>query len=100
MDWLAMLGLGIILLMVVLIGLLLSSLAKQGDERKQLIKAKTMSQTFAVVIGLLLFKSGQSVYMEIWKGQEAEGMNPFSFLVTISILYLITLQFNKKKHGT
>lgn len=94
-----MLGFGIILVMVVLIGLLLSSLAKQGDERKQLIKAKTMSQIFAVVIVLLLIKSIQYVYMELWKGQEAEGMNPFSFLVTISILYLITLQFNKKRHG-
>ena len=95
-----MLGLGIILLMVVLIGLLLSSLAKQGDERKQLIKTKSMFQTFAIVIGILIFKSGEFVYVDIWKGQEAEGMNPFSFLVTISILYLITLQINKKKHGS
>lgn len=95
-----MLGLGIILLMVVLIVLLLSSLAKQGDERKQLIKTKSMSQTFAIVIGILIFKSGAFLYVEIWKGQEAEGMNPFSFLVTISILYLITLQINKKKHGS
>lgn len=95
-----MLGLGIILLMVVLIGLLLSSLSNQGDERKQFIKTKSMSQTLAIVIGVLIFKSGKFLYLEIWKGQEAEGMNPFSFLVTISILYLITLQINKKKHGS
>ena len=69
MDWLILLGLGIIVSMVVLIGLLLSSLAKQGDERKQLIKSKSMSQTFAVVIGILIIKSGQSLYKEIWSGQ-------------------------------
>ena len=79
MNWLLVLALGIILLAIVLIGLLLSSLAKQGDERKQLIKAKSMSQTFAIIIGILLFKGGKFVYIEIWKGQEAEGMNPFSF---------------------
>ena len=100
MDWfILIIFFGILLLMVLLIGMLLYSLAKQGDERKNFIKAKAMSYTFAIIVGVLLIEIGMSIYIVSVKGQTVEGMSPFIFLVIISIVYLVTLLYNKRKYG-
>jgi len=99
MDWfilvlfLSVLGISLILISVTLI-----SLPQLGDERKNLIKMKAQSYTFVGVIGYALIEMVKNIYVT-WKNGSVEGINPFTFLVTISIVYLISLLFFKKKYG-
>ena len=99
MDWALILFLFFILSMFVVIALLFVSIAKQGDERKEFIKAKTMINTFAIVIGLLICYIFEAIYMIFVKETKPEGINPFTFLVSISVIFLIILLYNKKKYG-
>ena len=99
MDWTSILSFIFFLSLFVVIGLLLISLAKHGDERKELIKTKTITYTFSIVIGLIIINIIKSIYLVFAKGMEAEGINSFILLVTISVVFLITLLYNKKKYG-
>lgn len=99
MDWfilalfLSVLGISVILIIVTLI-----SLPQLGDERKNLIKMKAQSYTFVGVIGYALIEMVKKIYVT-WKNGSSEGINPFTFLVTISSVYLISLLLFKKKYG-
>ncbi|WP_313427968.1 hypothetical protein [Siminovitchia terrae] len=99
MNWVLILLTGILLLTVTLITFLLYSLSKQGDERKNYIKQKAMSQTFAVIVGLLIIEVSVSVYASMTNSLGTNGLNPFTFLVTISIVYFVALLINKKRFG-
>ena len=99
MDWAIIVFFILTISMFVVIGLLLTSIAKQGDERKELIKTKTMTYTFVSVVGLLVFEIFESIYLIFVKEMKPEGINPFIFLVTISVVFLIILLYNKKKYG-
>jgi len=96
MDWIiwaflfSILGISAILIIVTLV-----SLPQLGDERKNLIKMKAQSYTFAVVMGYVLIQ----LFKNIYNGSN-EGINPFIFLITISIIYLISLLFVRKKYGS
>jgi len=89
----------ILLICALLIAITLVSLPKLGDERKNFIKLKAQSYTFIIVIGLLLFEITENVYLTLWTDSSYSGMNPFTFLVVISIVYLITLLSSKRKYG-
>lgn len=99
MNW------GIVVIVVVigisltLIGFTLGSLVKLGDERKNLIKMKAQSYSFAVVVFMMLINIFQNIYVTQWADGAYEGVNPFTFLVVISVVYLISLLFFKKKYG-
>ena len=96
MDWIVITVLFIILgLSVILIIGTLVSLPQVGDERKNLIKMKAQSYTFAVAMGYVLIQ----LFKNIYNGSN-EGINPFIFLITISIIYLISLLFFRKKYGS
>ncbi len=99
MDWLLVLFIGFILSLFVLIGLLLFSLAKEGDERGGFIKTKAMTSTFTMIVGLLIWLNFKALYVIFAKGEKPEEINPFMFLVVISIIFLISLMYNKKKFG-
>lgn len=99
MDWWLAVLVGIFVLAVVFIFIVLATLPPLGDERKTFIKMKAQSFTFSVIIVWLLFEVLQSVYLAIWSDQVAKGLNPFVFLFTISIVYLASLLFVKKKYG-
>lgn len=100
MDWIiltvffSILGISAILIIITLV-----FLPQLGDERKKHIKMKAQSYAFAVVIGYALIEIFKNIYVTIWKNGTYEGINPFTFLVTISIVYLISLLFFKKKYG-
>jgi Ni,Fe-hydrogenase I cytochrome b subunit len=94
MHWIVVLFFGVLLLTVIFIGLVLYSLAKQGDERRNFIKLKAISNTFAVIIVISLIE----IVVSVVKKESAE-MNSFSFLVTISIMYLLMLLYYKKRYG-
>ena len=91
--------LALLMISLLLIIVTLASLPKLGDERKNFIKMKAQSYAFTIVIGILVLEIIGVIYSTIWKEQTYNGLNPFSFLLSISIIYLITLQFSKKKYG-
>lgn len=100
MDTLFFLSFLIFLLInAILIILTLISLPKLGDERKNFIKMKAQSYTFTVVIGTILIQIIKNTYQIIWRNGVFEGINPLTQLTTISIIYLISLLFFKKKYG-
>lgn len=99
MDWFSVLFLGVLVACVVLICITLVTLPQLGDERKNLIKMKAQSFSFAVVIIWMLFEIGESVYLTLWTESSYQGISPISFSVAISAAYLISLLFFKKKYG-
>lgn len=99
MDWLLFVFLGVIVITVVLIFLALGSLVSLGDERKKFIKMRAQSYAFSVVIALLLIEIGQNLYLSFFSSGYSGGINPYIFLVVVSIVYLITLLVYKKKYG-
>ena len=99
MDWIVGLFLFILTCCIFLIVMTLGSLPKLGDERTIYIKMKAQSYTFTVVIGILLLEILESIYLTTWTDSTYEGIKPFSFLVIISVIYLISLLVSKKKYG-
>ena len=99
MSWIVGLFLVFLAICILLIVTTLVSLPKLGDERANYIKMKAQSYTFVVVIGVLLLEIIESIYVTTWTDSSYEGMKPFSFLVTISVIYLISLLLSKKKYG-
>lgn len=100
MDWLILIAfLGFLAISLILIVITLVSLPKLGDERKNLIKMKAQSYAFAVVIGYTLLEIAEKAYIVFWGDGSYSGINPFTFLITTSIVYLISLLFFKKKYG-
>ena len=98
MGWIVVL-LFAFLAMCVLIVITLASLPKLGDERKNFIKTEAQSHTFTIVIGLLLIEIIKMVYLTFWSDSSYNGLNPITFLVVISVVYLLSLLFSKKKYG-
>lgn len=100
MDWIILaVFFGILGISAILIIITLVSLPQLGDERKNHIKMKAQSYTFTIVIGYTLIKIFEKIYITTWTNGSYEGINPFTFLITISIVYLISLLFFKKKYG-
>ncbi len=92
--FIAFLGICSLLILMTLV-----SLPKLGDERKVFIKLKAQSYTFTVVIGIALLEIIELLYLTTYKDSHYDGMNPFTFLVSISVIYLSALLFSKKKYG-
>lgn len=86
-------------LSVVLIVLTLVSLPKLGDERSTMIKQKAQSDTFSVVVGILVLDVIESLYVTFNTADTYTGTHPIILLTILSIVYLIALLFAKKKYG-
>ena len=84
---------------ILLISITLMSLPKFGDERKNSIKMKAQSYAFTVVIALLLIEVIEIVYLTVLTDGSYKGINPITFLIAISVVYLLALLFSKKKYG-
>lgn len=76
------------------------SLAKQGDERRNMIVGKASTKTFVIFVLYVAFFVVRNMY-KILSGIDLspEGMNPFVTLVTISLIYIVELIYHKKKYG-
>ena len=98
MNWIIVLFV-VLVISVILIIMALVSLPQVGDERKNLIKMKAQSYTFAAVIAYVLLQTFKNIYAIFQENGTYDGINPFTFLVAISIAYLGTLLFFKKKYG-
>lgn len=99
MDWIIIAFFSILAICLLLIVMTLASLPQLGDERKNFIKMKAQSYTFGVVIFYQLIRVAELIYVTYWTDNSFEGDSPLIFLVVISIIYLITLLFMKKRHG-
>ena len=99
MDWILISFFGFLAISLILIIITLVSLPKLGDERKKIIKMEAQSYAFTVVIGYTLIEIGRNIYRTFWGDGSYVGINPFVFLVVISVVYLVSLLFSKKKYG-
>jgi uncharacterized membrane protein len=92
-TWISYVFLAAYAVLLVLIGLMLVSLARRGDERSRLIKSKAMSATFISTVVLLVVETVRV------QAVRQEGTNPFWLLVAVSLLFLVFLMIYKKKFG-
>lgn len=85
---------------IVLIIAMFVSLAKQGDERRRMIVEKAGASTFAVTILYLLFQLAENIY-KVVSGTDLSpaGVNPFTALTVIAVVYAVSLFYHKKKYG-
>ena len=86
---------GIFLLTLIALDLLMIiSLLRTGDERRQLIVWKASTFTLLVVIGGLILDIVESIIRS-----EAMLINPFVKLSVTAMVYFLTLLYYKKKYG-
>lgn len=83
-----------LLVLIVLDIVMIISLIKLGDERKQMIVWKASTYTLLVAVGGLVINIIESLVLA-----EAMAVNPFIKLGVIAMVYCITLLFFKKKYG-
>lgn len=91
----AMVFLGVVLLVFTVLDLvMLVSLLKPGDERKQIIVWKASSFTLIVTVGATIIDV-------IWNLITEQPMtaNPFIQLEVAAVIYFIALMYYQKRHG-
>ncbi|MFD4706034.1 hypothetical protein ACFWM3_14365 [Gottfriedia sp. NPDC058432] len=99
MNFLPIYFVSILVISAIAIIITLASLPHLGDERKKLIKVKSQSFTFTIIIVLLVFEFGKEIYSMLWGSSSYKGISPFPFLASISVVYLVSLLTLKKKYG-
>jgi uncharacterized membrane protein len=92
-SWIAWVFLIILMIVFAMIGYMLISLNRRGDERSQLIKTKAMSMTFIGTVLLLLFETLRTAV-----SRDAET-SPMLLLAAVSLIYLVALIAYKRKYG-
>ena len=83
-----------LLALIVLDIVMIISLIKPGDERKQMIVWKASTYTLFVAVGGLAIDVIESIIRV-----EAMAVNPFIKLGVIALVYCISLLFFKKRYG-
>ena len=83
-----------LLALIALDVLMIISLLKTGDERRQLIVWKASTFTLLIVIGGLILDIVESIIRS-----EAMLINPFVKLSVTAMVYFLTLLYYKKKYG-
>lgn len=90
----------ILVLIIAAIIFMFVSLAKQGDERRNMIVGKASTKTFAVITLYVAFYVVRNMY-KIISGTDLspDGMSPFVTLIIISLIYVCSLAYHTKKYG-
>ena len=83
-----------LVVLIVLDIMMIVSLLKQGDERRQLIVWKASAFTLLVVVLTLILDIAESIAMA-----EAMQINPFIKLSITAMVYFISLVSLKKRYG-
>ena len=95
MENIALVLFGIFLLILIILDVaMIVSLLRTGDERRQLIVWKASAFTLLVVVGTLVIDVVESIVRA-----EAMLINPFIKLSITAMVYLLTLQYYKKRYG-
>lgn len=89
----------ILIVMGFLITMMITSLSKQGDERRDFIISKSIKETFIILVGILILSVCEATYISISKNISVKGVNPFILLSITSIVFFLELLFTKKKFG-
>lgn len=73
---------------------------KEGDERFELIKEKTIRFTFIGYLGFSFYEASKEVY-QIWNHipQQTTTAPYFTNLGVLSIIFLVCYFFNKRKYS-
>lgn len=86
--------LGVLLVFAVLDVVMLVSLLKPGDERKQVIVWKASSFTLLATVGANILD-----VIENFVRAQPMTTNPFVQLEVAAIIYFVALMYYKKRHG-
>jgi len=90
--WAVILMIALLAVFVALIGSILWTLARRGDERSVLIRTKAMSASFIGTVILLVLET-------IRRAAGDTDTNPLLLLVLVAFIYLASLVFYKRKYG-
>lgn len=95
MVTMGLIAFGIFLLaLIVMDGMMIVSLVRTGDERRQMIVWKASTFTLLVLVGTLVLDVAESIIRV-----EAMQINPFVKLSVTAMLYFLALLYYRKKHG-
>lgn len=94
------LALFILLILLALILSMFISLGRQGDERRRLIVEKASFGTLSITAIYLLFEIFERMVL-VFTGRELSpgGINPFTLLTVVSVIYMGNLIWYKRKYG-
>ena len=98
MDWLFIVLVAVFIILIILVLIVLALLLKQGDERFEYIKAKAITNSFIATVGLLVAKLCYGIYKSGVQTTNENRVN-LSLLITISIIFLFSLLWEKRKYG-
>ena len=93
LSWISWLLIAIFVVLLSLIGFMLVSLAKRGDERSRFIKMTAMFTTFLWTVVILVIET-----VRVQSSDNAET-SPFLLLVLVSFIFLVSLIVYKRKYG-
>jgi hypothetical protein len=100
LDWLFVACMVILGMLISCILIALRSMSKFEDERGVYIRNKAMANAFKVTIGILVLNVIERIIFvsrnETTRYQERSSI---IFLITISIVYLISLLYERRKNG-
>ena len=92
--WNALIFVVVFVILVSLIGIMLFSIARRGDERSRFIKLKATSTTFVWTVVILGIETVRTLI-----DSNDTGSNPFFMLVLVSFVFLVSLLVYKRKYG-
>lgn len=82
-----------------LIVVMLVSLAKQGDERRQAILGKACVSTFYITLGILIADAIRNAILVYIDGWEGGAIPSFALLAFIAAVFAAALAVFKRKYG-
>lgn len=83
---------------LICIGIMLFTMIKRGDERKQYIISKSSTMTLAIYVVMMIIDVLYTFFVERSGGFAIES-SPLITLVIISIIFCITFFCNLRKYG-
>lgn len=90
------------IVMIIFVIIMLLYLSKKGDERYTYIKTKVMSNTLYTVIFIVIFRIVITIYKAFASVDMTlirETLDEISLLSTLSVVFLISYIWNKRKYG-
>ncbi len=91
--------LAVLALLLGLIGVMFSSILRQGDERRRLILQSAGSTSFAALAGMLLLQVVAGLVGSLAGTGRIEFQNPLVLLMTVAVVYCASLFYYKKRFG-
>lgn len=90
------------MLMIISVITMLVYLSKKSDERYTYIKAKVMSNTLYFAVFIIIIRIATTICNAFTSGDMTliqDVLDEMSLLITISLVFLISYIWNKRKYG-